>query len=145
MGNFYDSLFWREGDGLKLWQYRLMYSVLRYVYPDDKYIFLTEMRGYNDDAYEGLIASYEVSQTNSIVFNIEIIGTELSFFGSDLDDEENTICFSMNNNLEEDPSNVPWTQFNSILDKVKEWVKDNIPEEQPSPKDTLFKLTQHLQ
>lgn len=141
---FYESPFWKEEDGLKLWQYRLLYTVLRYVYPDNKYIFITEARGYMDNKYEGLYAGYEVHENNSIAFSIEITGTELSFFGSDLDDEENTICFTMDN-TDSDISNVPWSELETVLNSVKKWVEENIPvEEKHTLMSNMLNLTNHL-
>ena len=142
---FYGGKYWQEGQGLQLWQQRLMITVLRAIYPNDKDLFYTIFSDEMTDEIYGYSANYENLETK-VVFSIEIIGQSLEFFGIHLDDKANvpTLCI----NFSEDKigeGEYRWEELPSKLPEVKEWVEKYIPKNSENKEDRRLEyLIEHL-
>ena len=154
MTSFYENKFWQDGDGLRLWQNRLITAVCRVIFPGNRNIFFSELRGYLSGDYEGLYSYVEYTHSGGrqVEVTVEIHGKVLEIFCSDMTYEQGTdkisvewsklYCFGAS---DEDESNASWCVLEAVLGEVQEWVVENIPESTDSSySNQVSGLVEHL-
>jgi hypothetical protein len=147
--NFYANKYWQEGQGLQLWQARLMVACIEqigdYNLPKPFFTILTNER---TDEHYGYCSSWEMYNTYSLT--IEIERKELFIYGYRMVEDEATKKLSFEDEIsfgfgdEKDADNNPWSDLPEAINKTREWFHSRFKDLPANNEKQVLSLVKHL-